>query len=70
MEFSIQGSGKVQAKFGQSLGNVQAKFRQRSSNVRAMFGQCSGKVRAKFGQNLRTIYEDEPACVILTLLNI
>ena len=75
-----QSSGKVQAKFGQ----VRAKFGQSSGKVRAKFGQVwakfgqsSGKVQAKFrqssgkfGQYLRTIYEEEPACIILTLLNI
>ena len=72
--------GQVQAKFGQSFGKVWAKFGQ----VWAKFRQSSGKVRAKFrqvrakfgqssgklGQYLRMIYEEEPACVILTVLNI
>ena len=38
--------------------------------LQADFGLTSGQLWANFRQNLRTIYEDEPACVILTLLNI
>ena len=65
-----QTSGKLWANFRPSSGKLQANFGQTSGKLQANFGQTSGKLWANFGQNLRMIYEDEPACVILTLLDI
>ena len=51
MEFSIEGSGKLSAMFGQSLGKVWAMFGESLGKVWAKLGQSWGKVGAKFGQS-------------------
>ena len=55
MEFSIEGSGKLSAMFGQSLDKVWAMFGESLGKVWAKFGQSSGYVRAN-GEFCRKLY--------------
>ena len=65
----LRGAGDFGTRKPKPLANLGLNFKPTSDKTS---GQTSGKLVLRLCKNklLRIIYEDEPACVILTLLNI